>query len=60
MNADNRRAIAAGLAVRPLGTSAVDALAWFNAQPADAQARILKGAELSPKREKEVLEVFRR
>jgi 2'-hydroxyisoflavone reductase len=60
MNADNRRAIAAGLTFRPLGTSAIDALAWFNAQPADAQARMLKGAGLAADREKEVLEAFRR
>jgi len=60
MNADNRRAIAAGLTFRPLGTSAVDALAWFNASPAEAQARMVKGAGLSPDREKEVLDAFRR
>ena len=60
MNADNRGAIAAGLTFRPLGTSAVDALAWFNASPAEAQARMVKGAGVSPDREKEVLDAFRR
>jgi nucleoside-diphosphate-sugar epimerase len=60
MNADNRRAIAAGLAFRPLATSAIDALAWFNAAPADAQTRMLKGAGLSAEREKEILEAFHR
>jgi 2'-hydroxyisoflavone reductase len=60
MNADNHRAIAAGLTFRPLATSAIDALAWFNASPADAQTRMLKGAGLPPEREKEVLDAFHR
>jgi 2'-hydroxyisoflavone reductase len=60
MSADNRAAIAAGLTFRPLATSAVDALAYFNAAPEDAQTRMLKAAGISPEREKEVLEAFRR
>jgi 2'-hydroxyisoflavone reductase len=60
MNADNRRAIAAGLAFSPMATSAIDALAWVNAAPADAQTRMLKGAGLSAEREKEILEAFHR
>jgi 2'-hydroxyisoflavone reductase len=58
MSVDNTRAIAAGLTFRPLATSAVDALAWFNAAPADAQARMLKGAGLPPDRERAVLEAW--
>ena len=58
MNADNRRAIAAGLTFRPLATSAIDALAWFNAASADAQARMVKAAGLPPEREREVLDAF--
>jgi 2'-hydroxyisoflavone reductase len=54
-NVDNRRARAAGLTFRPLATTAVDALAWFNAAPADAQSRMLKGAGLTADREREVL-----
>ncbi|HEX4683251.1 MAG TPA: NAD-dependent epimerase/dehydratase family protein [Gemmatimonadaceae bacterium] len=54
-NADNRRAVAAGLTFRPLGASAVDALAWFNAAPAEAQSRMLKSAGISPERERSVL-----
>ena len=54
-NADNRRARAAGLTFRPLATTAVDALAWFNAAPADAQSRMLKSAGLPADREREVL-----
>jgi len=60
MSADNHAAIAAGLTFRPLATSAVDALAYFNAAPADAQTRMLKAAGISPEREKEVLDAFRR
>jgi 2'-hydroxyisoflavone reductase len=55
MNVDNRRAIAAGLTFRPLATSAVDALAWFDAAPADARARMLESAGLSPERERATL-----
>ncbi|HXT17080.1 MAG TPA: NAD-dependent epimerase/dehydratase family protein [Gemmatimonadaceae bacterium] len=54
-NADNRRAIAAGLTFRPLASSAVDSLAWFNAAPADAQARMRKVAGITPERERAVL-----
>lgn len=59
MNADNQRAVAAGLTFRPLATSAVDALSWFNAQPAAAQARMLKGAGLAADRERAVLDAWR-
>jgi len=55
MQADNRRAIAAGLTFRPLATSAVDALAWFNAAPDDARARMLKSAGIDAERERAVL-----
>lgn len=60
MNADNRRAVAAGLTFRPLATSAVDALDGFNAAAADAQTRMLKGAGLAPEREREVLDAWHR
>ena len=55
MNVDNRRAIAAGLTFRPLATSAVDALEWFDAAPTEAHARMLKGAGLAPQRERATL-----
>jgi 2'-hydroxyisoflavone reductase len=55
MNADNRRAVAAGLTFRPLATSAVDALEWFNAQPEAARTQMLKGAGLDADRERAVL-----
>ncbi|MFL5615140.1 MAG: NAD-dependent epimerase/dehydratase family protein [Gemmatimonadaceae bacterium] len=51
----NARAVAAGLTFRPLATSAVEALTWFNSTPAAAQAQMLKGAGLPPEREQEVL-----
>jgi 2'-hydroxyisoflavone reductase len=54
-NADIRRAIAAGLTFRPLGTTAVDALEWFNAAPEQARAQMLKGAGIDAEREKSVL-----
>ena len=54
-NADNRRAIAAGLTFRPLASTAVDALEWFNAAPEQARTQMLKGAGIDPEREKTVL-----
>lgn len=59
MNADNRRAVGAGLTFRPLAASAVDALEWFRAAPADAQARMLKSAGLAPERERAALDAWR-
>ncbi|HEX3866730.1 MAG TPA: NAD-dependent epimerase/dehydratase family protein, partial [Gemmatimonadaceae bacterium] len=56
--ADNRRAVAAGLTFRPLAASAVDALEWFNAQPEAARARMLKSAGIAPERESAVLAVW--
>jgi hypothetical protein len=55
MNADNHRAIAAGLTFRPLAASAVDTLEWFKAAPPGAQGRMLKSAGLEPERENAVL-----
>jgi hypothetical protein len=40
---------------RPLATSAVDALAWFNSTPEAARTQMLKGAGLAPEREQQVL-----
>ena len=54
-NASNARARSAGLTFRPLAVTAVDSLEWFNAAPADAQARMLKGAGLAADRERQVL-----
>lgn len=59
MNAENATAIAAGLTFRPLSVSAVDALAWFNAAPAAAQARMLKSAGIAPDRERSVLDAWK-
>lgn len=54
----NARAVAAALTFRPLATSAVDALAWFNAAPEAARAQMLKGAGLASEREQEVLAMW--
>lgn len=51
----NVRAVAAGLTFRPLASSAVDALAWFNQSPEQAKAQMLKSAGLTPERETTVL-----
>jgi 2'-hydroxyisoflavone reductase len=51
----NAKAVAAGLTFRPLATTAVDALAWFNAAPEQARAQMLKAAGLDTEREKAVL-----
>ena len=58
MKADNRRAIDAGLTFRPLATTAVEALDWFKAAPADAQAQMLKSAGMSAEREREALDAW--
>jgi 2'-hydroxyisoflavone reductase len=50
---DIRKALAAGLTFRPLATTASDALAWFQQQPAERQAKLRAG--LSSEREQEVL-----
>jgi 2'-hydroxyisoflavone reductase len=50
---DIGRALKAGLAFRPLATTAVDTLAWFRAQPAGRQLKPRTG--LTPEREAEVL-----
>jgi hypothetical protein len=41
-----------------VGVSAVDALAWVNALPADVQARVVKGAGISLEREKATLDAW--
>ena len=51
----NGRAVAAGLTFRPLATTAVDALAWFNAAPPQAREQMVKSAGLAAEREKAVL-----
>jgi 2'-hydroxyisoflavone reductase len=58
MDVDNHRAVGAGLTFRPLAISAVDALEWFKAAPADAQARMLKSAGLAPERERATLDAW--
>jgi len=52
---DNKRAVNAGLAFRPLAATAVDALEWYNAQPEANRAQMLKAAGLDAEREKAVL-----
>lgn len=54
-NADNRRAVAAGLTFRPVATTAVDALEWFNALPEQTRTQMVKGAGIDADREKAVL-----
>jgi len=52
------RAIARGLAFRPIVETAKDTLAWWRALPADRRAKPRAG--ISPGREAEVLEAWRR
>jgi len=54
-NANNRRAVAAGLTFRPLASTAVDALEWFNALPEQTRTQLVKGAGIDAEREKAVL-----
>ncbi len=53
----NARAIAAGLAFRPLATTVADLLAWFRALPAERQASL--GAGISREREAGLLAAWR-
>ena len=48
-----QKALADGLTFRPLGTTAVDTLAWFRQQPAERQAKLRAG--LTPEREAALL-----
>ena len=54
---DIRRALAAGLAFRPLATTAADTLAWFREQPPARQAKLRSG--LAAEREAALLERWR-
>ena len=49
------RAVAAGLTFRPLATTTVDTLAWFNGVSEQGKAQMLKAAGLTPEREAAVL-----
>jgi len=53
----NARAIAAGLAFRPLATTVTDLLAWFRSLPADRQATLQAG--ITRERETELLTAWR-
>jgi len=53
----NARAVAAGLAFRPLARTALDTLEWFHAQPAERQAQLRAG--ITAEREVAVLEAWR-
>jgi 2'-hydroxyisoflavone reductase len=54
---DIRKAVAAGLAFRPLATTAADTLDWFRRQPPDRQAKLKAG--ISPARAGELLSAWR-
>lgn len=53
----NARAVAAGLAFRPLAATALDTLAWFRSLAPDRQAQLRAG--IRPDREKQVLEAWK-
>jgi 2'-hydroxyisoflavone reductase len=57
MQVSNARAIAAGLAFRPLGETARDTLAWWRTQPEERRAKPRAG--LAPEREAAVLAAWR-
>jgi nucleoside-diphosphate-sugar epimerase len=58
-NTETKRAVEAGLTYRPLATTAVDALRWFEAQPEAARTQMMKAAGLTAERERQVLEAWR-
>jgi 2'-hydroxyisoflavone reductase len=51
------RALAAGLAFRPLAETAADTLAWWRTLPEERRAKPKAG--LSPEREREVLSAWK-
>ncbi len=53
----NARAVAAGLAFRPLAQTALDTLAWWRTLPADRQAKPRAG--IAPEREQQVLAAWK-
>ena len=53
----NARALAAGLTLRPLATTIVDLLAWFNALPEDRQAKPRAG--ITREKEAELLALWK-
>jgi 2'-hydroxyisoflavone reductase len=53
---DNSRALAAGLAFRPLAVTATDTLAWHRSRPEDARSLL---AGISAEREQAVLQAWR-
>jgi 2'-hydroxyisoflavone reductase len=57
---DVSKAVGAGLKFRPLSETSRATLAWYKELPADIQPRILPQGRLSPEREQEVLEAYRR
>lgn len=50
---DISKALAKGLKLRPVGETAADTVAWFNAEPEARRAKLRAG--ISPEKEKEVL-----
>ena len=48
MRMSNARALASGLAARPLAVTLRDALAWYERQPADEQSRLVTGFKKQP------------
>jgi len=54
---DNRRAIAVGLAYRPLPLTAADTLAWFRTLPSERQTKLRAG--VTAEREAELLAKLR-
>lgn len=54
---DISRALAAGLSFRPLSTTAIDTLEWFNTLPAERRSKLSAG--VMPERETEVLAAWR-
>jgi 2'-hydroxyisoflavone reductase len=51
------KAVSKGLTFRPLATTAADALAWFNSQPAERREKLRAG--ITAEREKEVLAAWK-
>ena len=57
MQVSNARAVAAGLAFRPIGATAQDTLDWFRTLPEDRRQKLLSG--ISPEREQAVLAAWK-
>jgi 2'-hydroxyisoflavone reductase len=57
---ETTRSVAAGLTYRPLATTTVETLAWYQGLSAEGKAKVVKGAGITPERERDALAAWHR